>query len=134
MAKKWIFRSTPPITASASPKSACACPGSCRSGTNRGASRISADFYGSALHAILSPCDWNLKDGPGDQRSCLGRIRQVKWRHGAVDEIDAVGNDMATLKRPDMDQILVRDDHAAGAQLGDGALHLQGVPQYRGSN
>jgi hypothetical protein len=32
MAKKWIFRSTPPITANASPKSTCACPGSCRSG------------------------------------------------------------------------------------------------------
>src|SRR4051794_13144839 len=33
MAKKWIARSTPPITAQALPKSACACPGSCRSGT-----------------------------------------------------------------------------------------------------
>jgi len=29
-----IFRSSPPITASASPKSTCACPGSCRNGTN----------------------------------------------------------------------------------------------------
>jgi hypothetical protein len=34
IAKKWILRSTPPITPIASPKSAWACPGGCTSGTN----------------------------------------------------------------------------------------------------
>src|SRR5205814_1219408 len=38
-AKKWILRSTPAISATASPKSACAWPGSCRSGTKTSSCR-----------------------------------------------------------------------------------------------
>ena len=34
MQKKWIFCRTPPITATASPKSTWPCPGGCASGTN----------------------------------------------------------------------------------------------------
>lgn len=60
--------------------------------------------------------------------SCLDRIGQDEGGHGAVDEIDAVGDDMPTLQRPDMSQMRVLNDHATGAQLGDDALHLQGVP------
>ena len=37
---------------------------------------------------------------------------------------------MPTLQWPDVGQMLVSNDHAAGAQLGDDALHLQGVPQH----
>src|SRR3954447_25468333 len=32
--RKWIRRSLPPMTATASPKSACPCPGGCTKGTN----------------------------------------------------------------------------------------------------
>ena len=41
IAKNWTFHSTPPITARASPKSACAGPGSSGSGTNTCRSRCS---------------------------------------------------------------------------------------------
>src|SRR5215475_14394142 len=47
-AKKWILRSTPPMIPIASPKSACACPGWCASGTN-----ISSDRCRQSANVIL---------------------------------------------------------------------------------
>ena len=40
------------------------------------------------------------------QHSYFDRVGQDEGGHGAVDEVDAAGNDMPALERPDMGEIL----------------------------
>ena len=62
--------------------------------------------------------------------SGFDRLGQDECWHGAIHEVDPVGNDMPPLKGPDMGEMLVGNGYVVGAQFVDDPFHLQGVPQH----
>ena len=83
------------------------------------------DFIRQRIARQVDPLDRQCRSG-------LDRLWHDEDRHGAVGEVNAVWGDVAALQRPDMNEVLVADRGAGGAQLGDDALDLQGVPQHDG--
>src|SRR5215210_1046492 len=95
--KKWIRRCSPPITATASPKSACPCPGGCTRGTNisRPRSRRSRTKSFTIVSPPAKPC--SARSRWKTRRAVCRCLRGRSWSSSRIllvlfqDPVDGAG-------------------------------------------